>query len=126
MITNETQDQQPDALTRLEQTINAHGGARIRALTNAILSEARKEMEALRNERNGLAESRRRLMEVVQSAEDHRRALQDRINALSAKASKALRMGQQQGQVELAQDLLNGDEEQWREYLHRIVSEDEK
>lgn len=119
MITNETQDQQPDALTRLEQTINAHGGARIRALTNAILSEARKEMEALRLERKRMAIS-------VYEAEEKLAQANNTASRLSAKASDSLRMGQQQGRVELAQDLLNGDEEQWREYLHRIVSEDEK
>jgi hypothetical protein len=93
--TTRMQEQQPDALTRLEEAINQHGGARIRALTNALLSEARKEMEALQRKHEMLTKR----LEVTQET----------CNNLSAKSAEALRMGQQQGRVELAQEILESN-----------------
>lgn len=115
--------QQPDALTRLERHLSESGvvGAKMghiawHDIAGHILSEARKEMEALRKERDSL----------------HWRfdASQEAVNALSAKSSEALRMGQQQGRVELAQEILESLGEArvldnaLQTLLESIVSED--
>jgi hypothetical protein len=88
MTTNETQ--QPDALTRLE-LLTAHDniGTDVAVRMSSLISEARREMDALRKDRDdwkGVAES------------------------VGNAASNALRMGQQQGRVELAQELLDADD----------------
>jgi hypothetical protein len=121
MTTTEMQEQQPDALTRLERHAasasrdrppSGFGGSE-RAFEERwyreamdLISEARKEMEALR-EKCSIATRAAQMM--------------------SGKSSEALRMGQQQGRVELAQELL----ESWpympadiRSYLEPLVTED--
>jgi hypothetical protein len=61
-----------------------------------LVSEARKEMEALRQE----------LIAALNDKAALRATMQERIDSFSNKSSEALRMGQQQGRVELAQEIL--------------------
>jgi hypothetical protein len=89
MTTNETQDRQPDALTRLAQWVTS-GTYNDAWMAHAahLISEARKGMEALRKDRD-----------------DWKAVAESVGNA----ASNALRMVQRQGRVELAQDMLEAN-----------------
>lgn len=84
-------EQRTDALTRLEQMLRRRFFA-AQDDAAALISEARKEMEAL---------------EIAKNTVQRRLAVaHETINSLSSKSSEALRMGQQQGRVELAQEIL--------------------
>ncbi len=131
MTTNETQ-QQPDALTRLERhaadasrkrPADGFGGAS-RAFEEqwyrdaiSLISEARKEMEALASRNANLDVENTSLAQRLATS-------QETCNRLSAKASEALRMGQQQGRVELAQEVLTVTPDHREDFLCRIISED--
>jgi hypothetical protein len=110
--------EQPDALTRLERHMpmrplpgDEDGADEGWGDAVAILiSEARKEMEALRKELDGA-----RALNDGLRVECRRHA--EAATSLSNKSSEALRMGQQQGRVELAQEILEADMDGKREHL---------
>jgi hypothetical protein len=119
-------ESRPDALTRLGRLMKTGGNDPLVRMGLDLISEARREMEALRRERDALAESRRRIMETVEEKESQRRGLQERVDSLSNKSSEALRMGQQQGRVELAEEILSdhGVHPTLKAYLDSIIDRD--
>lgn len=104
----ETTEQQPDALTRLEAHMPnlafRHNEDRI--VVAHCISKARMEMEMLRTSRAIADDARPDMGERLTLADKRLEAAQATCNTLSAKASESLRMGQQQGRVELAQAVL--------------------
>lgn len=110
MTTNEMQEKQPDALARLERKAREYGAhGLVQDPCLALISEARKEMEELR--------------ETLEAS----RAV---CRNLSGRSSEALRMGQQQGRAELAQELIAMMEDKNTKgsdivaFIRSIVSED--
>jgi hypothetical protein len=112
----------PDALTRLERLLM--GDSFDWTSTPAalvVLEEAREEMEALRDEATQMRNER--------DAQRKLKLLADDVAAtLSGQSSETLRMGQQQGRAELAQELIALIDETGfldvERMLHDLVDED--
>lgn len=92
----------------------------------AIISEAAEERALLKETMDLVAQDLARFVTKVVELEAKLAAQQETINALSNKATAALRMGQQQGRVELATELLEANSRGLSifEILDRTVADD--